>query len=109
MRPRGRLAVGAAGLALVAALASPAVAGAPGIVGRQVLPVPTWLFAWAAAIVLVVSFVGLALLWREPLLEKLRERPLFRVPLVLEMLAGALGVFGFVVCVYAGFKGVQNV
>jgi hypothetical protein len=96
-------------LALVAALASPAVASAHGIVGKQVLPVPTWLFAWAAAIVLVVSFVGLALLWREPLLDKVRERPLFKVPLVLEMLAGALGVFAFAVCVYAGFKGVQNV
>src|SRR3954454_25186658 len=109
MKARRRLAVGAGGVGLAAALASPAVASAHGIVGKQVLPVPTWLFAWAAAIVLVVSFVGLALLWREPLLDKLRERPLFRVPLVLEMLAGALGIFAFAVCVYAGFRGVQNV
>jgi hypothetical protein len=100
----------AAGASVAAlALALPATAAAHGIVGKQVLPVPTWLFAWAAAIVLVVSFVGLALLWREPLLDRVRERPLFTVPRVLEVLAGALGVFAFSVCVYAGFRGVQNV
>jgi hypothetical protein len=109
VRAGRRLIVAAGCTALVATLAFPAVAAAHGIVGKQVLPVPTWLFAWAAALVLVVSFVGLALLWREPLLDKVRERELLSVPLVFEMLTGALGVFAFVVCVYAGFRGVQNV
>jgi hypothetical protein len=34
------------------------------------LPVPTWLFYWGGAVVLVVSFVLLGLLWREPLLAR---------------------------------------
>ena len=36
----------------------PASALAHGLVGKQDLPIPRWLFAWAAAVVLVVSFVG---------------------------------------------------
>jgi hypothetical protein len=40
------------------------------------LPVPLWLFYYGAAIVLVVSFVALGALWRRPLLERERERPL---------------------------------
>jgi len=34
------------------------------------LPVPTWLFYWGAAGVLVVSFVALGALWRQPLLAR---------------------------------------
>ena len=48
----------------------PAPAAAHGLTGRADLPIPEWLFAWAAAVVLIVSFVGLALLWRSPQLEK---------------------------------------
>jgi hypothetical protein len=44
-----------AALAL-AALAWPAVAGAHGSFGRAYLPVPTWLFAWAAGAVLAVGY-----------------------------------------------------
>ncbi len=40
------------------------------------LPVPTWLFYWGGAAVLVVSFVALGALWREPLLARhSRGRP----------------------------------
>ena len=65
---RRRLALAAA-LALSAALALPASALAHGLVGKQDLPIPRWLFAWAAAAVLVVSFVALAVLWPRPRLE----------------------------------------
>ena len=65
---RRRLALTAA-LALGAALALPASALAHGLVGKQDLPIPRWLFAWAAAVVLVVSFVALAVLWPRPRLE----------------------------------------
>ena len=41
----------------------PELASAHGISGLASLPVPAWLFAWAAAIVLVVSFVALSTLW----------------------------------------------
>ena len=44
------------------------------------LPIPEWLFVWAAAMVLVVSFVALAVLWPEPRLQAERWRPLPGAP-----------------------------
>ena len=64
-----------AGLAL-AVLVVPLPAEAHGLVQRANLPIPEWLFGWAAAIVLLVSFVALAVLWPEPRLERDRWRPL---------------------------------
>ena len=52
------------------ALAVPATASAHGLVQRSNLPIPEWLFGWAAAIVLVISFVALAALWPRPRLER---------------------------------------
>lgn len=43
---------------------------AHGLGGVQDLPVPTWMFYWGAAIVLIVSFALLGGLWRRPLLER---------------------------------------
>ncbi|HEY6762825.1 MAG TPA: fenitrothion hydrolase [Baekduia sp.] len=97
----------AAAAAAALALALPATASAHGLVGKQDLPLPRWLFAWAAAVVLVASFVGLAVLWATPRLQDVAERRVFDVPLVLEFLAGLLGVAGFVYVVYAGFAGTQ--
>ena len=37
------------------------------LVARQDLPIPAWLFAWAAAIVLIVSFYALPRLARATL------------------------------------------
>ena len=54
---------------MLVALAVPQVAFAHGLVGRADLPIPEWLFGWAAAVVLLVSFAALSLLWREPKLE----------------------------------------
>ena len=51
------------------ALAAPAPASAHGLVQRSNLPIPEWLFGWAAAVVLVISFVALAALWPKPRLE----------------------------------------
>ena len=51
-------------------------AHAGGLIGRSDLPIPEWLFGWAAAMVLVISFVALAILWPEPKLEGDRWRPL---------------------------------
>jgi hypothetical protein len=93
---------------LAAALALPASAAAHGLVGKQDLPIPRWLFAWGAAIVLVISFVGLAVLWPEPRLEKPRERRVLRVPAQLEVLTGLIGVAVFAIVVYAGLAGVQT-
>jgi len=104
-----RLALGAALALPVAALAFPAGAWAHGLVGKGDLPLPKWLFAWAAAVVLVASFVGLAILWATPRLQQVEERRRFALPAprLLEVIAGALGVAAFAVTVYAGFAGVQ--
>ena len=34
------------------------------LIGRQDLPIPAWLFAWGASVVLIVSFVALSVAWR---------------------------------------------
>jgi hypothetical protein len=91
----------AAGLAVVL----PDAALAHGVVGREDLPIPKWLFGWAATAVLVASFVGLAVLWPTPRLERLAERRLASVPKLLDPLCGAIGVALFVLVVYAGFAG----
>jgi hypothetical protein len=98
----------AAALAGIAALLLPGAAEAHGLVGRQDLPIPRWLFAWGAAVVLVASFVALAVLWRQPLLEEPRERRVLTVPVALDVLAGVLGVAAFAVVVYAGLAGTQT-
>ncbi|HWI21854.1 MAG TPA: fenitrothion hydrolase [Baekduia sp.] len=97
-------------LAGVAALTLlvPATASAHGIVGRQDLPVPRWLFVWAASAVLVASFAGLAALWQQPQFETPRERVIASVPRVFEVLAGVIGVAWFGLVVYAGFAGSQT-
>jgi len=43
---------------------------AHGIGGVRDLPVPGWLFLYGAAVVLILSFLGLAFLWREPILDR---------------------------------------
>ena len=111
---RARIAVVAAAL-LAAGAALPGAAGAHAIVQRADLPIPEWLFGWAAAIVLVLSFVALASLWPEPKLEDARRRPLPQAldgvltSGAVEFLCGAVGVFLLGLVVYAGINGVQVV
>ncbi|HEY3960611.1 MAG TPA: fenitrothion hydrolase [Solirubrobacteraceae bacterium] len=90
----------------VAALALPASAQAHGIVGKADLPIPVWLFSWAAAIVLVLSFVALSTMWTAPQLQEHRRR-LFGLARPLEWLASLTGVGLFAVVVYSGFAGAQ--
>jgi hypothetical protein len=91
-------------------LVVPATASAHGLVQRSNLPIPEWLFGWAAAIVLVISFVALAALWPKPRME---ERPSFK-PLPggavlgsrpVEVLCGAIGVALLIVVFLAGYVG----
>jgi hypothetical protein len=103
-----RITASAAALASGATATLPDAALAHGLVGRQDLPIPRWLFAWAAAVVLVISFVALAVLWPRPRLEQARERRLVQVPAALEGLCGALGVAAFAFVVYAGFAGTET-
>ena len=94
-------------LTAVLLLAVPALADAHGLVGRRDLPVPAWLFAWAATAVLVVSFIGLGALWRKPRLRRIEEKRLFAVPSWLEIPMGALGVALLVLLILSGLFGVQ--
>jgi hypothetical protein len=87
---------------------------AHGLVARSDLPIPEWLFFYAALLVLFVSFVALAVLWPEPKLENEGWRPLPRgIGRVLasrpvEIICGAIGVFLLGVVVYAGLRGTQS-
>jgi hypothetical protein len=94
---------------LAALLLAPAAAEAHGLVQRQQLPIPQWLFAWAAAAVLVISFFALAVLWPTPRLEQddWRPAPAGRVfaGAPLQAFWGALGVFLLGVTVLAGYVG----
>jgi hypothetical protein len=89
------------------ALLSPASAQAHGIVGRADLPIPVWLFSWAAAIVLVVSFVALSALWTRPQLQSQHRSRLFRIPAPLRWLASVLGLALFALVLYSGFDGTE--
>jgi len=87
---------------------------AHGIASRADLPIPEWLFAWAAAMVLIVSFIGLAVLWPQPKLQDGGWRPLPRAlgrvltSRPVEILCGAIGIALLVLVVYAGLAGVQS-
>jgi hypothetical protein len=88
---------------------SPAAAEAHGTVQRTNLPIPEWLFGWAAAIVLVASFAALAVLWPRPRLQEPGWRP---VPggralgsRPVEALCGAIGVGLLVVIILGGYLG----
>jgi hypothetical protein len=92
---------------VIAALLYPAEALAHGIVGKANLPIPVWLFSWAAAIVLVVSFVALSTLWRSPQLQQQHRRRLFALPRALQWPAGIFGVGVFALVLCSGLAGAQ--
>src|SRR5215210_5513967 len=81
------------------------------LVGKQDLPIPEWLFAWGASLVLIVSFVALTLAWRRPLLEERHWKPApswlstLLVNAVTETLAALAGVALLAFTVYAGIHG----
>jgi len=85
-----------------------------GLVVRSDLPIPEWLFGWAAAMVLVVSFVALAVLWPDPRLQDEGWRPwaagLGRVltSRPVEILCGGVGVVLLGLTVYSGLEGTQS-
>jgi hypothetical protein len=84
------------------------------LVGRQDLPIPEWLFAWGASMVLIVSFVALSLAWRAPRFESEGWRPVSErvsrivVNSVTEAAAGTLGVLLLGVVVWSGLSGAES-
>ena len=114
MRRIRRVAVAAAALAAVGTLLAPTIAAAHGLVGRADLPIPEWLFGWAAAVVMVVSFVALATLWQEPQLEESsgwRPAPdwlsFTLVNQATEFAAGLIGVAILGLTIWSGLAGSQ--
>jgi hypothetical protein len=83
------------------------------LAAREDLPIPAWLFAWAASIVLIVSFFALSAAWREPQFEDEKERPLGErlsaalLGLPVQVACGAAGVFLLGLAVYAGLDGTE--
>jgi hypothetical protein len=98
-------------LGVAGGLAFPEPAAAHALVGRQDLPIPEWLFAWGASLVLIVSFVAMTLAWRRPLLaaEHWRPAPGWLSRLLVNPItglgAGVLGVFLLAATLWAGLEG----
>lgn len=112
MRTRRRRILAAA---VAVVLAIPASAHAHGLVGRADLPIPEWLFGWAATVVLVMSFVALGTLWNRPRLERAAWRPLAPglgralTGRPVEIGCGVAGVALLALVLYAGFTGAARV
>lgn len=89
------------------------IAHAP-LIGKEDVPIPEWLFAWGASLVLIVSFVALTLAWKRPRFEGDRWRPVSQwvsgaiVNPATGFLAGALGVFLLGLVVYSGLFGTES-
>jgi hypothetical protein len=83
------------------------------LIAKKDLPIPAWLFAWGASIVLIISFLALSAAWRKPRLEELGWRPFSAgvsrafTALPLQALAGAFSVFLLGVAIYAGLEGTE--
>ncbi len=101
-RTRAAAALLAASAAL---LCGAPAADAHGLAGRADLPIPISFFAVGAAIVLVLSFAALGALWSAPRLERIPERRLLPLPLIVDVVLGTLAVLVFGASVYAGLAG----
>lgn len=83
------------------------------LASRQDLPIPAWLFAWGASLVLIVSFFALSAAWRKPRFEDERWRPLARglsgavLSAPTQVVCGVVGIFLLGVSVYAGVRGTE--
>lgn len=83
------------------------------LASRKDLPIPAWLFAWAASLVLIASFFALSAAWRKPQFEDERRRPLGErlsaalASLPVQALCGAIGVFLLGLAIYAGLRGTE--
>lgn len=110
---RGRLLITMTLAVVAIAAAMPSAAAAHGFFDRADLPIPEWLFTWAAACVLVVSFAALGMLWSTPKLDSGGWRPLPRVVnrvllgRLAEILCGTVGTALMILVVWSGLAGHQ--
>jgi hypothetical protein len=98
----------------VAAFVLPDPAFAHALVGRKDLPVPAWLFAWGASLVLIISFALLSVAWTSARLQREEWRPVPRwlsgavLNPAIEVLCGLIGVGLLFLVLYAGFRGISD-
>lgn len=82
---------------------------AHGLGSRGQLPLPVWMFTWAAAIALVVSFVALGVLWTRPQLDRLAAGrtlvPSTGVVAVVQAVGRAVALALYLLCLVAGLAG----
>ena len=104
VKPARRVAAWAAGVSAFGCWFAP-IASAHGIAAKADLPIPAWMFAWAATLVLLASFAGLELLWRSPRLAASGTSSLFPLGRWLDALVGVWSVVAFSVCCWAGLTG----
>ncbi len=111
---RRKLAIGVALTVPIAMLLFPDIASAHALVGRKDLPVPAWLFAWGASLVLIISFGLLSVAWTTARLqtEDWRAMPRWFSGVVLnvatQIVCGLIGVGLLVLVLYAGFQGIED-
>ncbi len=83
------------------------------LLAREDLPIPAWLFAWGASVVLIVSFFALSATWRRPRFEEESWQPFSAgvsralVNLPVRALCGVIGVFLLGLSIYAGLRGTE--
>ena len=98
----------------LATLVFPDVASAHALVGRKDLPVPAWLFAWGASLVLIISFALLSVAWTTARLqdEDWRAMPRWFSRAALnpatQVACGLIGVGLLFLVLYSGFRGIED-
>ena len=112
--PKLKLAAGLVLASPAAALLFPDIASAHALVGRKDLPVPAWLFAWGASLVLIISFALLSIAWTSARLQtedwRAMPRSFSRALLnpATEAICGVIGVGLLALVLYAGFRGIED-
>jgi hypothetical protein len=103
-----------AGVASAAVAFPPAALAHGALVAKEDLPIPEWLFAWAASLVLIVSFVALTIAWREARFSEDRWRAVSEgisrafVNRFTAAAAALLSVVLLGLVVYAGLRGTES-
>ncbi|MDP9494234.1 MAG: hypothetical protein M3P87_03245, partial [Actinomycetota bacterium] len=91
--------LGLVGATLLFVFVNPGIALGHGIGGRLDLPVPVTYFVAGAGVVIVVSFVALAVLWPEPRLQDGPRHDPIRLTIPRRGLLPVLGVFGLLLVI----------